>query len=95
MNGTEPRRGIAYMLLGVVAGLAIALVAAIAFGILIATSPAFGLVVTVGAVVAAIVLQIRRWSRATDFQRGILLGLIIAALIAGACFGILLNLKIR
>jgi hypothetical protein len=42
-----------------------------------------------------LVFQIHRWKRATDFQRGLLLGEIFCALIAGACFVMLMNLKIH
>jgi hypothetical protein len=80
---------------GIFAGLAISLVAAVFFGFMIGASPAGGLTVTVLAVGGLLVFQIRRWKRATDFQRGLLLGEIFCALLAGACFVMLMNLKIR
>ncbi len=80
---------------GIFAGLAISLVAAVFFGFMIGASPAGGLAVTVVTVGGLLVFQIRRWKRATDFQRGLLLGEIFCALIAGACFVMLMNLKIH
>ena len=80
---------------GIVAGLALSFVAAVACGFMIAASPAAGLAVTALGVVGLVAVQIRRWKSATAFQRGLLLGQIFCALIAGACFAMLMNLKIR
>jgi hypothetical protein len=51
--------------------------------------------VTALGVVGLLAVQIRRWKRATAFQRGLLFGQIFCALIAGACLAMLMNLKIR
>jgi hypothetical protein len=92
---TPAARSAGRTIAGIFAGLAISLVAAVFFGFMIGASFAGGLTVTVLAVGGLLVFQIRRWKQATDFQRGLLLGQIFCALIAGACFVMLMNLKIR
>ena len=94
MSGTDPRRGTAMILAGVVVGIGLSIVVGVFVGITIAFGPAFGIALGVAAA-AAIVWQIVRWSSATDFERGLLLGQILVALIAGACFAMLLNLRVR
>ena len=80
---------------GIFVGLALSLFATLVCGFMIAAAPTPGLVATALGVVALLAFQIRRWKRATAFQRGLLLGQIFCALIAGACFAMLMNLKIR
>jgi hypothetical protein len=90
-----PAHGAGRTIAGIFAGLALSIVAAVVCGFVIAASPAAGLGATAIGVVALLVAQIRRWKRATAFQRGLLLGQILCALIAGACFAMLMNLKIH
>lgn len=90
-----PARGAGATIAGIFAGLALSLVATLVCGFIIAASPTAGLAVTALGVVGLLAVQLRRWKRATAFQRGLLLGQIFCALIAGACFAMLMNLKIR
>lgn len=94
MSGSDPRRGAVIIVAGVVVGIVLSIVAGFFIGVTIAFGPAFGIALGVAAA-AAIVWQIARWSSATDFERGLLLGQILVALIAGACFAMLLNFRVR
>ena len=90
-----PARSAGATIAGIFVGLALSLFATLVCGFMIAASPTAGLAATALGVVALLVFQILRWKRATAFQRGLLLGQIFCALIAGACFAMLMNLKIH
>ena len=82
--------GVGETILGIFAGLAISGVVVLVCGVMIAASELGGALSILSAV-GLLVFQIRGWKRTTGFQRGLLLGQIFGALIAGTCFVMTLN----